>query len=360
MSLFDLRPKDRRRALYGRDAELEHLVHLLHEGRWSVILGPRMVGKTSLAKAAAHQAGIPTVYVNLWGARGTTGLLRAFLDGLNSNKPLLRRIQGALRRVTGVSIAGSGVTVAPAPRPMNSMSDLVRVIGQDASKSVIILDEVQELASVSGPLLRVLASVFNSHPGVVFILTGSYFGILRTLLEPEADSPLYGRSPARMHLDPWERETSVDFLVRGFKEYGRTVDRRDLDGVVDRSLDGMPGWLTLFGNNVAVQRMEFQSAELATLEEGKRVARSEIGHFLAVRDRDAYWPLLRVLSAEASWTELKGALAARRGGHVNDNSLGNMLRTLQAAELVTETGHRYRIRDPMVRYYLRDAKRAPS
>ncbi len=359
MPLFDLTPKDSRRTLFGRDAELETLVRLIREGRWSVILGPRMVGKTSLAKAAAHQSKESTVYVNLWGVRGTSGLLGALVNGLNSNPPLLRRIREGLRRVTGVSIAGSGISMAPAPRPMNSTADLVRVIGDEAHRSVIILDEVQELATVSGPFLKVLGQVFNTHPGVVFVLTGSYFGILRTLLAPSADSPLYGRPPARIQLEPFDRETSLGFLRRGTQEYGLPIHRPLLESVVDRSLDGTPGWLTLFGNHLTVGRMSVDAAERATLDEGRKVARSELSHFLDSRDRDSYWQVLRVVAGGASWAEVKSALAARRGGHVNDNSLGNVLRSLRAAELISETGHRYTIRDPMVRSYVRDTSRPP-
>ena len=44
MPLFDLPPKETPRTLFGRETELATLTRLVHEGRWSVILGPRMVG----------------------------------------------------------------------------------------------------------------------------------------------------------------------------------------------------------------------------------------------------------------------------------------------------------------------------
>jgi uncharacterized protein len=359
MPLFDLSPKDDSRALYGRDAELELLVHLVEEGRWAVVLGPRMVGKTSLVKAATHQARRPTIYVNLWGVRGGEGLLRALLDGLNANKPLLKRTRNALRRITGFSIAGTGLTLSPSPRPMGAMADMVRIINEEARRSVIVLDEVQELAPVSGPFLKVLARIFNTQSDVVFLFTGSYFGILRTLLEPTADSPLFGRPPARVQLEPFNRETSVGFLMRGLREYGIPANQEELGSVIDRSLDGIPGWLTLFGNHLAVQRMSLEAAERATLDEGKKVARSELAHFLSSRDRETYWQVLRVLSSGASWTELKRSMASRKGAAVNDNSVGSVLRSLRNAGLIVETGHQYRIRDPMIQTYVREASRAP-
>lgn len=359
MPLFDLTPKDSRNALYGRDAELGNLVRLLSEGRWCVILGPRMVGKTSLAKAAAAQSRQPTVYVNLWGARGTPGLLNAFLSGLNANRALLKRLRDSLGRVTGITVGGTGVTLSARPRPMGAVAELVNVIGEEAGRSVVILDEVQELAAASGALLRVLANVFNTHPKVVFLFTGSYFGILRTLLEPPADSPLFGRSPARIQLDPFDRATSLGFLEQGLREYGLRSDREALAAAVDRSLDGVPGWLTLFGNHVAVQRMALPDAEEATVREGRKVARSELAHFLEHRDRETYWHALRTLTSPASWGELRESLSLRRGGPVNDHTVGNVLRALRDAGLIVETERQYQLRDPMVRSCVRGASRPP-
>ncbi len=360
MPLFDLFPKEDRRAIYGRDAELATLVRLINERRWTVILGPRMVGKTSLAKAASHQSRRPTVYVNLWGARGTGGLLNALVAGLSANKPLLRRLRSALRRVTGVTVMGSGLTLHPSPRPLSTTEEVVRVVGEEARASVIILDEVQELGPAAPAFLKLLGRIFNSQLEVTFLFTGSYFGILRTLLEPAADSPLFGRSPARLELSPFDRTTSIGFLERGFREYRIGADRDELGSVVERSLDGMPGWLTLFGNNVAVGRMSIEEAERATLREGQRVARSELIHFLEPRDTETYWPALRLLTSAATWTEVREAIGSRDGSPANDNTVRNVLRALRDANLVSETDHQYQIRDPMVRSLIRSSPRPPG
>ncbi|MCI4351809.1 MAG: ATP-binding protein [Thermoplasmata archaeon] len=360
MSLFDLSPKATRRALYGRDSQLKTLIRLVDQRRWALILGPRMVGKTSLAKSAAAQSRRPSVYVNLWGANGTAGMLKALLDGINASKPLVKRLLDAFRRVEGVNVAGTGITLTPRPRPLRTVSDLVKVIGEEAGRTVVILDEVQELASVSGALLKVLGNVFNTHPDIVFVFTGSYFGVLRTLLEPPADSPLFGRSPARIQLEPFDRETSIGFLERGFQEYRLRSNREAIGSLVDRSLDGIPGWLTLYGNNVAVHRMTPEVAERATVQEAKTVARSELVHFLEPRDALTFWAALRKLTTSTSWTELREALSAKRGSPMNDHSVGTVIRALRDANLIAEWNHQYSIRDPMIRAFVRESSRAPG
>ncbi len=360
MPLFDLTPKESRRALYGRDAEVDTLVRLIENGRWSVILGPRMVGKTSLARAGAQQAGYPTVYVNLWGVKGVAGLLTALGEGVRSSRSLLGRVKEALRRIEGVSVAGTGVTLSARPPPLRSVQEVVNAIASGRGRTVVILDEVQELAPSSGALLKMLAHVFTTHPNVTFVFTGSAFGLIRTLLSPTATSPLFGRSPVPIDLHPFDRPTSLGFLERGCREYRLSVDRSALAAALDRSLDGIPGWLTHYGNCLAVRRMDPEAAEAATVREGRNVARDEVGHFLIGRDRTTYWAALRALCNPLSWSELRQAVGAARGSPPNDATVANLVRGLREAGLVEETDHGYHIPDPMIRAYVRGARRAPG
>ncbi|GBC73845.1 hypothetical protein HRbin04_01252 [archaeon HR04] len=86
MPLFSLHPKETTEDLFGREQEIKELINLVREKRWVAILGPRMVGKTSLIKAANRELkrmGIKAVYINLWGVRGAHGLLNAIAEGLN-------------------------------------------------------------------------------------------------------------------------------------------------------------------------------------------------------------------------------------------------------------------------------------
>lgn len=46
--LFDLKPKESRKDLFGRDEEFSVLVRLVDSGVWVVVLGRRMTGKLLL------------------------------------------------------------------------------------------------------------------------------------------------------------------------------------------------------------------------------------------------------------------------------------------------------------------------
>jgi AAA+ ATPase superfamily predicted ATPase len=222
-----------------------------------------MVGKTSLIKTANKElenAGIKAVYVNLWSAKGTRGLLNALAQGFNQERSLLQRIKGVAERIEGISFGPGGISMSVSKKPMTTIWDLLAAMGQQADQCVIELDEVQELSVISGHLLKLLANIFNTHPNVVFIFTGSMFGLVKTLLEPKSTSPLYGRSPAKIYLQPFTTKTAKEFLKKGLQEHREIANENFIEEAVER-LDGIPGWLTLYGNNVAVQRLSHARAK---------------------------------------------------------------------------------------------------
>jgi len=55
-TLFDIPSKQDPKLLFGKESELTYLVKYLNEKRWTVLLGPRQVGKTSLVKCAIEKS----------------------------------------------------------------------------------------------------------------------------------------------------------------------------------------------------------------------------------------------------------------------------------------------------------------
>jgi AAA+ ATPase superfamily predicted ATPase len=354
LSLFSLNPKESASELFGRESEIDEFVGLVKAGRWVALLGPRMVGKTSLIKVAnarLEKNGVRAVYVNLWGAKGTQGLLNALARGLNDEKGILQKIRGAAERIEGISIGPGGVSISVSKRPMATMWDLLATIGKQAGECVIELDEVQELSVISGHLLKLLANIFNTYRNVVFVFTGSMFGLMRTLLEPASTSPLYGRSPAKLYLKPFDIENSTEFLRKGFQQCGESA-KGDLIGAAVERLDGIPGWLTLYGNNVAVRKLSHKKALEETVSEGVKIVRDELEHFLEGRDRNAYLATLKATATSARWNEIREAIRIRQGSTVNDGTVRNTLESLKAGMMIEETDGTYRVIDPMLRTLL--------
>ena len=103
-------------------------------------------------------------------------------------------------------------------------------------------------------------------------------------------SPLYGRAGLEISLRKFSRTQSLDFLRSGFKEAGLVVDGGELAEAVEK-LDGIVGWLTLYGyyrvlygfsHREALERVESDAAELVAGELEKLVKQSP-------KDTSPYW-----------------------------------------------------------------------
>ncbi|MCW4000169.1 MAG: ATP-binding protein [Candidatus Bathyarchaeota archaeon] len=352
MSLFDLKPKESPKELFGREQELSDLIRLIEAKRWVALKGPRMVGKTSLLKAAAPtltRRNIKVIYVNLWGAKGTDDFLKALARAINEEKSIINKIKNIT--LEGATVGSNGISITLSKKPMGTAWDLLDALGRQKEPYAIELDEVQELAAISGRLLRILANLFNTHSNLTFVFTGSMFGLMKTLLEPNSASPLYGRSPAIIEVNPFKEEQSKKFLGKGFLQCSMEVSSKKINDAVER-LDGIPGWLTLYGNKVCVQRLSHERALEETVKEASQIVADELEHFLRNRDRSAYLAALRQASVPSSWTEIKRSVSFAKDTIVNDVTVDRIIKNLQAGMLLQQSKGRYFVGDPMLRSFV--------
>lgn len=320
--LFDLRPKERREELFGREEEYRELKRLVDSGLWVAVIGKRMTGKTSLLKTFSNES--KGVYVNLLGARSMEGLVRKLavesgfrLDEISLN---LEFIQVKWSRV---------------------LEDVFSRI----KDRVIALDEVQEVSSHY--FLKVLKSIWDKYRDVRIIFSGSYVGVLRRLLEPTPSSPLYGRMPAKLVLKTFSREMSRKFLESGFRENPKVrVKSEEIEEAVER-LNGYVGWLTYYGNFRCVRRLSHEEALKETIREGSRIILDELNNFLRGRRRELYVKALKTVSSGARWSDVKRALGA------NSKVVKIVLETLSSAMIVESEKGYYWIGDPIVKEAVR-------
>ncbi len=297
-----------------------------------------MTGKTSLVRVALGELGregFKHAYINLMGVRSLRGLLQ--------------RLDEARRGALGGMDASINLSLGPIQvnlRRGTTRSSLLNLLLRISENTVIALDEVQELAPAAPHLLRVLGNVFASNPRVRFIFTGSYVGLMKMLQDSGPDSPLYGRPPAEVRLRPFTADQSIAFLSRGFEELG--VSFRNHGEVVDR-LDGVVGWLTLFGNYHGVRGLGLGEALRRTVEEGEKIIRSELTHFLEGRDADLHLAVLEAVKRESRWSGIKRGAEVILGRRLDDRTITNALNALVEGNMIEKTTEGYRIADPIMR-----------
>jgi len=341
LTLFDPSPKSSSKDLFGRDKELHELVDHVGNRRWVVLLGPRRIGKTSLARCALSKVHGKHVIID---AREENELARALTLSL-----------GQSSRLSGLQVGGG---VAPVSASLGITRDFIQTsLGRllDASgKMIILIDEAQWLRNPRG-VSMLLAHIYDYHyDKVTMIITGSAVGVMKSILEPSSKSPFYGRAVTTMEIARWSPSTSLSFLNSGCKESHVRYDEGDLSRVVDR-LDGIPGWLTLYGYFYSTAPESSDKAMKKTINEASKIVRDELenisGMYLG-------WKRQLMILKELSKGP-KGFSEIASDLELNHTTLSANLEMLHRLRYVSkQTDGDYSIIDPLVSEYLVKQKRS--
>lgn len=248
--LFSTEPKTSLSELFDREVEIERLRNGLNE-RLVLVLGIRRVGKSSLVLSVLNSLGIDYVFIDV----------RKLYDNVSRKVPA-ERIYNELRsslsrlsfweRIKGV-INEIDVSLGPirfrlgTSRIRDGIARILEAINDVGRHVVLVFDEAQYLRYSTIGLRPLLAYTYDYLRNVTLVLTGSEVGLLHDFLGlNDPSSELYGRYYFVIELRPFDRERSIEFLRRGFKELGINVDDRVIERAVDE-LGGIAGWLVYFG-----------------------------------------------------------------------------------------------------------------
>lgn len=361
---FDERPKSLRRDLYDREEELRQLdAALQRRDPLILIYGLRRAGKTSLLQTAMRDLdhGIILDLRSLGtGAYATRkdlilALQKGINDFLSKRKTIRTKIIDTLKHVQGVQVGEMTVTFGWGGNESLDIGDLFGKLDRWAlsNKSTITVafDEAQELRKVAGMRMdKILAHIYDYCKNTSIVVTGSAMGLLYHFVgEEDPGAPLYGREKTEITLMQLESEQARDFLLKGFKQANKKIRDELIYDAVEK-LDGIIGWLTMFG-----ARCLKKGASMASLnevvEQGSKLARMEFENFLQGREvaRKRYEGIMRHLAKRPStWSGIKGYLESREGRAMNDRKVTELVSTLVRASLVESGDARYTISDPLL------------
>ena len=350
--LFDPEPKKRIEDFYNREAELQELLRSFKKEKLVVIQGIRRLGKSSLLNVGLQQSQLPFIKLDLreiYFAHGSISrfyLYRALSQELSK---LSRgyRIASWLKKVQRVKIAGFEIELDWRENG-SPLTEVLRALDGWASdqkeRLIIALDEAQYLRLAGRTRYDgLIAWAVDNLDNLVFVLTGSQVGLLQDFLGLEnPSSPLYGRYARIIRLERLSRERALDFLRRGFEEAG--VEPPNLDEVVD-ALDGLIGWLTLYGHTyvsegkVKLEGFLKAAAKLAA-EESKKI----------LRGSDRYGAVLRAIASGATnWSEIYDWISLKLGP-ISKSNLTYLLNSLLRYGYLERKDGCFIIPDPVVKY----------
>ena len=324
--LFDPKPKKRREDLFGREKELNELLSL--NTPITLVYGIRRIGKTSLLNVFCNETK-KCVFVDARGVTSYDDLIDEMFDSTNV--------------FDEIKVKMPMLEISKKSKKINKLKSALKAL--DDNKAILVIDEAQELRYLRG-IRQVLAWSYDNLENLKIIMSGSEIGVLEDFVSVESyDSPLFGRMIKEIKLDRFDEKKSLEFLERGFSEYGMKVPLEEMREAY-KILGGIVGWLTYYGYYRAELGLSHSEALMKVAIDAKGLIVKELNNFLAMRRsaKKRYCCILKaIVSGLSRWSDIK-----RYCNESNDKRLTDALKRLEKYSFI-EKDKGYKLSDPLMK-----------
>jgi len=357
--LFDITPKDNIKDLFGREKEILLLKRCITEPL-TVIYGIRRTGKTSLLKSVLNSIEIPYIIIDIRELFNESGTIREneislkILNELKKSIKISQKLKffiiNILSKINGIEINHLKIDIDLSKK--YKLNNILEIINEISKKNnhifILAIDEAQYLKYGGKRYNNLLAWAYDNLKNIHIIITGSEIGILEDFLDIEnTESPLFGRMINEIKISHFDNNMSYKFLRSGFNEYKIKVNDNDINSAID-ILDGIAGWLTYYGYNRAVRKLNNHDAINNVIEYGKRLIDSEINKLIN-NSKDRYIAIMEAIAAGLNkWSTIK-AYVVSKTGDISSTILNNHIIKLIKYGFIKKSENKYYIEDPLIK-----------
>ena len=351
--VFTDRPISDIRELHGEKHKeaVKKLKENVDKSKFTALLGPRRVGKTSILRVFLNYYNYPCIYYDLSPYLGLTGVsYRSLTPALMKFDIKKLSVEGQL----SLSILKLNFKVNSGIEFENALINLLRELNEKYKRFLLIFDEAQVLAFVRGiNMLGVFQMIHNTLDNIVVIMTGSMPGLLEKILSPSSTKPMFARYIEKMRISRWSREEGIEYLRNGFEKVGVDYLPEELEEAVEE-LSYAPGFLAIYG----IQRTEGKTHNEAleeAIEHAVSLWENDLEAFLNIYNSKTYVRILWILAQSRfgfRWSELMRELSQLEP--MSKPKLSRILRNLMGAGMVEKKGGKYYIAEkPLARAVLK-------
>ncbi len=355
--LFDPRPKEKRSELYDRTEEIEKIVEYSRKYPFTILLGIRRVGKSSVLKVVMNEMQA-AIYIDARRMHFESGgwityesFVRNIEKEINAlDSKIKRTLRDVLEKVEGVSFAGLNIKF----RKDVNVSDVFDSLNE-FGPTVIAVDEAQYFRFYGRQggkeFLSLIAYAYDNLKNISFIFAGSEIGLLHDFLGADNyNSPLYGRVYGEVIITPFRREVARNFLEAGFREANIEVSEEEIEKAIDY-LDGIPGWLVEFGYNYTITR-EFASTISKVMQKAQEFIAGELRELQKRSNR--YSLILKAIAMGFNRWEKIREFIEYKDRNIPNSRLATLLKTLEKMSWIKEDNKIYTIVDPVVEKIIKE------
>ena len=357
--LFNIKPKDNIKDLFGREKEILLLKRCVTEPL-TVIYGIRRTGKTSLLKSVLNSLEIPYIIIDireLFNESGTIReneislkILHELKKDIGISQKLRFLISDILSKINGIEINHLKIDIDASKK--YQLNNILEVINEISEKNndvfILAIDEAQYLKYSGKRYNNILAWAYDNLKNIHIIITGSEIGILEDFIDIDnTESPLFGRMINEIKIEHFDNKTSYNFLKAGFEEAKINVNENDINSAID-VLDGIAGWLTYYGYNRADRKLNNYDSINNVIEYSKRLIDSEINKLIN-NSKDRYMAIMESIAAGLNnWTTIK-AYVTSKTGYISSTILNNHITKLLKYGFIKKSENKYYIEDPLIK-----------
>jgi len=380
---------------FDRESELERVLRrvtaIKHGARTDVVLiGPRRVGKSSLAEVIASKAskkGLVAIKIDCEGLDAISFLKEygnevasktmfektfgvALKERLHKGfTEAITALSEALGRVTGIEASFSrdflklrievekaGAVGKLSDEELNELFEKTLELPERLSKEVkkkfvIIFDEFQETKKFVLPKKDFYASyrrVTQKHKNVVYVYTGSAIGMIEDVFgNPE--NPLAGNADM-VYIQPFSKEVTKRFLEKRFQKSGKKISLDSINFLYEAT-GGFPAYLNWVGlriNDLFPKKGEIPTSIVKQAFEDMLSPSSPVNQMVGKQLAKLGAKTKRVMSVMALGFRKPGEIALESG----TKNVYVYLDRLRKYGLVQKTGEDFTLVDPVIKALL--------
>ncbi|MCF8361232.1 MAG: ATP-binding protein [Prolixibacteraceae bacterium] len=341
----------------NRKDELKAVTEVINSNNHLVIISPRRFGKTSLVYKVLKNSNRKAVVLNLQFSNSIEDFAAQYLKQIYRLFPaehFKQKIKN-FRVLPSLSLNPVSGDMEISFKPgsdqgplLEDVLNLLEELSSSKKRSIVVLDEFQEIMRIDKSMDRKLRSIFQNHKCINYVFLGSQESMMRNIFERK-NSPFYHFSQL-MQLEKIEKGHFVAFISKNLQKF--TSENKRVANEIVAFTDGHPYY---------TQQLSFMIWNL--LKQDQSVddpIKEAIVNHLRMHDYDyeRLWINLKntekkIISGLA--TSEKEPLTAAFLEITNINATSTVfssLKRLMTNGFVIQTNGKYEIDDPFFKYWI--------